>query len=199
MVTARTLRSTTRNLRALFPIAPFIAVLTLLFTQVIGAQNYTVVGEVWNDANCDGLRQSTEAPLPGINVALIGQGTDQQIFTADDRMLEGRTTISPVGTFSFSRGGPYGDLYAVVIYNADKPAGFKPAPYQQGGDRALDNDLYMPLESQGSPLWATTAFEMHTDRSAVTDIDIGLAPTGCTNQLPHPGHDNDLFLPLLRS
>lgn len=175
------------------------AILSLLFTKMTVAQSYTVIGEVWSDVNCDGIRQLAETVVPGVKTALIGQGVDGQLFTSDDRLLESNTTGNTAGTFEFSRGGPYGDQYTVVIYNADKPTGFKPAPYQQGGDRALDNDLYMPLESQGSPLWATTAFEMHTDRSAITDIDIGLAPTECTNQLPHPGHDNDLFLPLLRS
>jgi hypothetical protein len=154
--------------------------MSLLCAHIVEAQNYTVIGTVWTDANCDGVRQETEVPLPGITVSLIGQGADQQMYTGDDRLLEQINSDSNAGQFVFTRGGPYGDLYAVAIYNADKPAGYQPAPHQQGADRAIDNDLYQPVA--GSPLWATTAFAMHADRSSVTDIDIGLAPAGaCSN------------------
>jgi hypothetical protein len=202
MVVALTFHSIVRSPRTLA--VALVALTTasmLLLAQIAAAQNYTVIGEVWNDANCDGIRQATEAAMPNIHVALTSQGIDQQLFTADDRQIELGQARTPDGQFSFTRGGPYGDLYAIVIYNGDKPAGFQPAPHQQGDDRTIDNDLHLPLESQGSPLWATTAFEMRADRSAVTDIDIGLAPTsGCAGQqpLPHPGHANDVFIPLLR-
>lgn len=176
------------------PLATLLAVVFILFAQPISAQNYTVVGTVWTDANCDGVRQETEVPLPGVTVSLIGQGTDGQMYTGDDRLLEQISSDGNAGQFVFTRGGPYGDKYAVAIYNANKPAGYVPAPHQQGADRAIDNDLYQPVS--GSPLWATTAFAMHADRSSVTDIDIGLAPAGaCSNVGEPPVYITRVYLP----
>lgn len=188
-----------RTLRTSALVVLFAAVVALAGSFFLGApvaigQNYTVIGSVWKDVNCDGVRQADEPALPGMTVSLIGQGSDRQMYTGDDRLLEQISSDGNAGQFVFTRGGPYGDKYAVAIYNANKPAGYVPAPHQQGADRAIDNDLYQPVA--GSPLWATTAFEMHADRSSVTDIDIGLAPAdACSNVGEPPVYTTRVYLP----
>ncbi len=191
-----------RTLRTSALVVLFAAVVALAGSFFLGApvaigQNYTVIGSVWKDVNCDGVRQADEPALPGMTVSLIGQGSDRQMYTGDDRLLEQISSDGNAGQFVFTRGGPYGDKYAVAIFNGNKPAGYQPAPYMQGADRAIDNDLYMPLADQGSPLWATTAFEMHADRSSVTDIDIGLSEIGVCSGQPPVERTEVIYLPMV--
>lgn len=152
-----------------------------------------LTGRVWTDTNCDGIRQSTESGLPGVSVSLAYAGPDGTAYTSDDTVVDltssnTGTEATPVGQIEYSLGAP-GETYYLAIYNVYKPAHMKPAPFQQGTDRAADNDLTMPLE--GSPLWATVTFQMPARSQTHTGTDIGL----CTVQFDP---NDTLHLPLIR-
>lgn len=135
-----------------------------------------LTGLVWTDTNCDGIRQPTESGLPGVTVSLAYVGADGTAYTSDDTVVDltssnTGTTGATVGQIEYTLGAP-GETYYLAIYNADKPAATKPAPFQQGSDRAADNDLTQPLV--GSPLWATATFQMPVRGQTHTGTDIGL-------------------------
>lgn len=142
----------------------------------LGYNPYRAVGMVWSDANCDGIRQATEEGLSSIRVSLIYAGEDQTPYTRDDKLI--MQTTSNLGTAEFPKGeirfdlGAPSEPYYYVIYNQDKPSGWRPAPYQQGEDRAQDNDL--TLSVAGSPLWATASFFMLPRDETYIGTDIGL-------------------------
>jgi hypothetical protein len=147
-----------------------------------------ITGAVWSDANCDGVRQESEALLPNTRLTLRWAGANGQI-DANDRDIEQSQSLT--GSYAFSLAAA-GEVYFVSIREEDKPAGMKPAPFRQGGDTTRDSDLTMPLA--GTTLWATPAFSMPADGSPVTGIDLGLCSANATN----PNLTNKLYLPLLR-
>jgi hypothetical protein len=181
------------NLFALFTLFALFAL------SPIYAQNYNVIGLVWLDTNCNGLQESGEEGFPGVQVALMHQGTDATVYTRDDRLLE--YTSGNMGTaeyikgdIRFTRGLPSIPAnYYLAIFNADKPVGYVPGPLQAGSDRTIDNDMYLPLAADGSPLWATVPFPLDPN-GPVTHIDIGL----CAENTQQPiTYDNFLYVPLV--
>ena len=162
----------------------------------VHAQRYNVVSLIWEDTNCNGIKDAGEDGMAGVKVALIQQGTDTQVYTADDRLLEystGNTGVAelPKGTILFTRGLPgLPEDYYLAIFNADKPAGYVLSPLQAGTDRSIDNDLTKPMAD--SPLWATVPFLLTNGQ--VTNIDIGLCRDGTQQPVIY---DNQLFVPMI--
>jgi hypothetical protein len=189
-------RNTTMHKLALIASILTIGIASAFALTTVQAQNYNVVGLIWEDTNCNGIQDAGEDGLAGIRVALIQQGTDTQVYTADDRLLEystgnGGTAELPKGTILFTRGSRLlAENYYLAIFNADKPAGYVLAPVQAGSDRSIDNDLTKPLAD--SPLWATVPFLLTNGQ--VTNIDIGLCRDGTQQPITY---DNHLFLPLI--
>lgn len=161
------------------------------------AQQRTVLSLLWEDVDCNGLRDPAEPGIAAVQVALLQQGNDRLVYTADDRLLEYTignmgTAEYPRGHLQFTRGLPgLPEDYYLAIFNADQPAGYRPAPFRSGNDPALDNDLTMPLA--GSPLWATAPFRLDP-AGPVTEIALGL----CREHRP-PAIDDEqrLFAPLI--
>jgi hypothetical protein len=162
----------------------------------VQAQNYNVVGLVWEDANCNGIQDAGEDGMANIEVALMQQGTDARVYTADDRLLEYSTSKFAgseflTGDIRFVRGSRLlAEDYYLAIFNDDKPAGYVLAPLQAGSDRSIDNDLAKPLAD--SPLWATVPFQLTNGQ--VTHIDIGLCRDGTQQPVIYT---NQLFLPMV--
>jgi hypothetical protein len=183
---------------------PILLALLLALTTVLcttaQAQNYTVQGWIWLDANCNGVQDSGEEGFPAVQVALMHQGTDATVYTRDDRLLE--YTSGNMGTaeyvkgdIRFTRGSRLypEEKYFLAIFNADKPAGYVPGPLQAGSDRSIDNDMYLPLAADGSPLWATVPFQLDPN-GPVTHINIGL----CAESTQQPiSYNNFLYVPLI--
>ena len=163
----------------------------------VHAQRYNVVSLIWEDTNCNGIKDAEEDGMAGVKVALMQQGTDRQVYTADDRLLE--YTYGNGGSAEFLKGDlrfTYGlpglpEDYYLAIFNADKPAGYVISPLQAGTDRSIDNDLAKPLAD--SPLWATVPFQLVLD-GQVTNIDIGLCRDGTQQPIIY---DNQLFVPMI--
>lgn len=132
-----------------------------------------VYGYLWNDTNCDGIRQNTEGPISNPRgsqpMSLFYVGQDGIPFTTDDNEI-GYTSV-PNGTnqFSFTDGGG-GYTFYIAIRPAYIPAGFTPSLFQQGSDPTLDNDMKVWERN----IWATTSFVIKAE--VVTGIDIGLCP-----------------------
>jgi hypothetical protein len=136
----------------------------------------TVQGVVWSDANCDGIRQNSEAPYANQTVWLFAAGADSQINTSDDQVIQTWTT-GDAGMYRFDRG--ITDLdYALLILPIARPAGMIPSSLNAGSDRTVDNDMR-------ADLWATNGFRMNASQT-VTGIDIGL----CRNP-------NTVFVPVV--
>lgn len=125
-------------------------------------------GVVWTDANCDGIRQDSEALLPNVRLTVRWAGSNG-VIDGTDRDIEQSGSLTGEYAFSIPTAG---DSYFISFRSEDKPAGMKPAPFRQGGDPARDNDLTTPLA--GTSLWATPVFTMPADGSMVTGLDIGL-------------------------
>jgi hypothetical protein len=177
----------------------FLTISTMLFTTA-QAQTYNVEGWVWLDSNCNGLQDTGEDGFPSVKVALMHQGTDATVYTRDDRLLEYNTSAGITtseenkGSIRFTYGLPsLPENYFLAIFNADKPAGYVPGPLQAGSDRTIDNDLYLPMAADGSPLWATVPFQLDPN-GPVTHIDIGL----CAENTQQPiTYDTFLYVPLV--
>ena len=116
-----------------------IAVVALLFTTctvVSRAQDYTVQGVIWADANGNGVREAGERPLSGTRVHLIYVGVDGVAYTRDDELIEQyvATSGSPAlaaGTIRFTLGGANERYYLAILGN-HKPRGYVPTQYRQG-------------------------------------------------------------------
>lgn len=159
-------------------------------SQRLQQNNGDVVrGYLWNDNNCDGLRQTEEGPLPfdplvyrEINLFFIGN--DNVPFTRDDSIVA-LTGLNRTISYSFINGGG-GYSYYIAMRPSQRPVGFVPSRYQVGEDRSIDND--MTVWPDGA--WATSTFVIPNATGfpggpgAVTGIDIGLCPVANLN-LPY--------------
>jgi hypothetical protein len=162
------------------------------------SNSMTVTGYLWNDANCDGIRQNTEAPLSGNpaggqSMSLFYVGSDGIPFTSDDTEVGVAGAINGNPTYNFRDGGQNGTYY-IAIRPKDRPAGFIPSPWQQGSDATIDNDL--KLWPDGA--WATGTFIIPMGTgfiggpNAVAGIDIGMCAVA---NIPRPYHAS---LPLIQ-
>ena len=132
------------------------------------AQESRVTGFVWTDANCDGIRQDSEALRPHARLTLRWAGSNG-VIDATDREIQQSASLTGEYLFTY----PYaGEPYFISFRSEDKPVATMPAPYRQGGDPTRDNDLTTPLA--GTSLWATEVFTIPADGSPTTGIDIGL-------------------------
>jgi hypothetical protein len=140
----------------------------------------TVKGYLWNDANCDGIRQSGEAPLAagGQSMSIFYVGSDGIPFTSDDSEIGVSGALNGWPTYSFRYGGE-DHTYYIAIRPKDRPAGFIPSLWHQGSDTTIDNDL--KLWPDGA--WATGTFVIAAGTGyingpdAVAGIDIGMCAT----------------------
>ncbi len=143
-----------------------------------------VRGYLWNDMDCDGLRQNTEGAMATAQqMSLFYIGNDSIPFTRDDNEVGLGGAASSLPIYLFDSGGG-GNTYYIAIRPADRPIGFVPGPWQQGVDTTIDND--MKLWPDGT--WATGTFTIAAQ--TVTGIDIGLCPVA---SVPMPYH---IHLPL---
>ena len=163
--------------------------------QASNGDGVTVRGYLWNDANCDGIRQNTEAPLAngGQSMSIFYVGTDAIPFTRDDSEIGLGGAANGLPTYFFANGGENGTFY-IAIRPRDRPASFIPSLWQQGSDRTIDNDLR--LWPDGT--WATSMFVIpwgtgfFNGPDAVSGIDIGLCAVA---SIPRPYQAS---LPLVR-
>lgn len=154
---------------ALAALAALVLAATAITAQPAAAQlSFRITGFVWKDANCDGIRQESEALLPNARLTVRWAGSNG-VIDGTDRDIEQTDAITGEYAFSIPVAG---EPYFISFRSEDKPAGMKPAPFRQGSDPTRDNDLTMPLA--GTSLWATPVFTMPADGSIVTGLDIGL-------------------------
>jgi hypothetical protein len=151
-------------------------------------------GHIWEDANCNGIREDGEPLLPNVTLFLRWAGSNGVIDGTDREII---SSTSTTGRYTFDLAGA-GEPYFIALRAEGspegRPAGFFPAPFRQGADRTRDNDLTMPLN--GTSLWATQVFVMPADGSVVEGIDIGLCREGTT---PNPqGPAFQIFVPLIQ-
>lgn len=148
--------------------------------QLVDGDGTTVYGYLWYDANCDGIRQSTESamtdnPRGSQMMSLYYVGTDNTPFTMDDKEIGLSGPLNGNIHYAFRDGG-MDHTYFIVIRPQYVPAGYRPAPYQQGSDRTIDNDL--TVWERG--IWATGTFVIpkgtgfYQGPPAIQGIDIGL-------------------------
>lgn len=143
---------------------------------------FRVYGYLWNDTNCDGIRQSTEGVMPpspsgAYRMSLIYIGNDGIPFTTDDNEIDNATSANGNIHYGTMEGGG-GNTYYIAFRPAYIPAGFTPSLFQQGSDPTLDNDMKVWERN----IWATTSFVIKAE--VVTGIDIGLCPVENLN-LPY--------------
>jgi hypothetical protein len=157
--------------------------------QASNGNGVTIKGYLWNDANCDGIRQNTEVPFSSNALGYQGMsifyvGSDGIPFTSDDTEIGVSGALNGWPTYQFSNGGQNGTYY-IAIRPKDRPAGFIPSPWQQGSDTTIDNDL--KLWPDGA--WATGTFVIamgtgyFNGPDAVAGIDIGMCAVA---SIPHP-------------
>lgn len=163
---------------ALILTAILAAILTLTLTSLtLGApedpelaqSSYKIVGVIWEDTSCDGIRQDDEPLLPNVRITLRHAGDNGVIDGTDYDIQESAPLY---GDYKFTRTAP-GIANFISIRSEYKPAGYVPAPFRQGDDPTRDNDLTVGL-LPGTTLWATPVFVMPLDGSQMTGIDIGL-------------------------
>lgn len=150
--------------------------------SVYARPEITLKGYIWEDTNCDGIRQDSEPLHKGTPVYLFAAGADGMVHTSDDQAI----AVSGTGGEYVYDLGITGVDYRLSTLAKDQPAGFVPAPYQAGDDRSRDNDLTRPLADYPN-YWSTNAFQMDASQT-VTGVDIGL----CRVQ-----YTSSTFLPLL--
>jgi hypothetical protein len=97
---------------------------------------------IWNDANCDGIRESDEALVPHINVVLRWAGSNG-VIDATDREID--TIASLTGAYRFNLAGA-GEPYFISIRSDERAAnpalaGMVPTKFRVGTDPSRDNDM----------------------------------------------------------
>jgi len=161
----------------------FVLLITLALT--IGAlpaaamPDITASGLVWQDSNCDGVRQDGEPAVLNQPIWLFAAGQDGQINTADDQVVEYGSS-GTMGQYLFTV-GTTGVDYALVILPVARPVTRIPAPLHTGGDTTKDNDLR-------SDIWATDGFQMNAAQT-VTGVDLGF----CANT-----DASKIFIPIVQ-
>ncbi len=149
-----------------------------------------VIGYLWQDTNCDGLRQADEGAMPdtttgGYRMSMFYIGDDGIAFTNDDSEVDVAGAIDGNIHYGALNGGG-GYSYYIAMRPSQRPVGFVPSRYQVGEDRSIDND--MTVWPDGA--WATSTFVIPNATGfpggpgAVTGIDIGLCPVANLN-LPY--------------
>lgn len=157
-------------------LAALAALVLIIGSRPVAAQfDDRIRGVTWQDANCDGIRQESEALLPMIRLTLRWAGSNG-VIDSTDRDIEQAQSLTGAYAFSIPAAG---EPYFISVRSEDKPAKMKPAPFRQGGDPTSDNDMTTDL-LPGTPLWATPVFTMPADGSMVTGLDIGL----CVMSMP---------------
>lgn len=163
----------------------------------LGSASDTVRGVLWSDITCDGVRQIDEPamtgnPQGGQLMSLFYIGNDGVPFTSDDAEIGLGSALNGSTSYSFRDGGG-SHTYYIALRPSQRPSGFVPAPFQQGSDRTIDNDL--TIWPNGA--WATSTFVIAQGTGffngppAVTGIDIGLCPLASISR-PYR-----VFLPLI--
>jgi hypothetical protein len=130
--------------------------------------SFKIVGLIWEDLNCDGMRQDGEPLLPRVRLTLRYAG-ENGIIDGDDPDIQYSESLTGNYGFSMTRAGLANFL---SIRGEHKPAGYVPAPFRVGDDPTRDNDMTVGL-LPGTPLWATPVFIM-PEVFPLTGIDIGL-------------------------
>ena len=133
---------------------------------------------VWNDENCDSLRNGAEAGLPGISVGLFAT-TDPFVGGGDDVLIKSTVTNS-TGNYAFSALRP-GRYYVMVTPTAAFPLASPVAT----GDNGIDDDNNGSQLGAGQPIYSqvieyTPAKEPGTTGATNTEstIDFGLCAAG---------------------
>jgi hypothetical protein len=157
----------TRTVLAVLVVLATLAAPTLT-RQSAAQMSFRITGVTWQDVNCDGIRQDSEALIPNLRLTLRWAGANGTIDATDNEI---RQSGSLTGAYAFDLAGA-GLPYFISFRSEDKPAGFSLAPLHQGSDPTRDNDMTTPLA--GTSLWATQVFTMPLDGSMVTGQDIGL-------------------------
>lgn len=129
---------------------------------------------IWNDTNCNGIREAGEALVPNISVVLRWAGSNG-VIDATDREIAEFTSIT--GEYRFDKGAA-GEPYFMSIRSDERAsnpalAGIAPTKFRVGNDPSRDSDLRNDL-LPGTDLWATPVFTMPADGSIVVGQDIGL-------------------------
>jgi hypothetical protein len=162
--------------------------LTFITGPVAGADNgpafigdgVTIQGIIWEDSNCDGLRQEGEPRFPTIqSLSLFYIGDDDIAFTPDDTEVGVGGGGGSYYEYAFSisgGGGGANHRYYIAIRPRYRNPGYLPGPWQQGTDPTIDNDLR--LWPDGT--WATGIFIVPNGAGvflpAVNGIDLGMCP-----------------------
>lgn len=89
---------------------------------------------VWLDADADGVQDSGEAALGGVNVTLTDIGTDNTIGTTDDVVI-GTQVTDAAGKYLFT-----GLMPGQYVVNFESPDGYLFSPVEQGGNAAADSN-----------------------------------------------------------
>ncbi len=103
----------------------------------VDAQDASISGVIWSDANSDGLDNNSESGVDGLTVILTGGGPDGVIGTGSDDTTE-TTTTAGGGLYSFTGLNP-GEEYQVTFPTS--AAGYSGLTTQDSGsDDTIDSD-----------------------------------------------------------
>lgn len=147
----------------------------------------TISGTVWRDNNGDGLMADNEARLTGLPLVLINAAT-HAIVGADGTGLAYAITTDSMGRYQFSN-IPAG-TYQVGILVDNVSAGLFPTKNGVGSDPTVASQL-LPTHAtiaDKQTVLVTQTIQV-TKNSAVTNVNMGLAPEAALLQLKVPNLD----------
>ena len=136
---------------------------------------------VWNDVNCNGLKDGSEPGIGGVTIQLYQKGPDGVAYTADDVKIGGNVLSAADGSYSFSNLVP-GDYWVKVLPSAAYPNATATVAFL---DNSIDNDNNGAQPLGGgtairSPLITLTPNAETTaedgDNNSDMTVDFGLRP-----------------------
>lgn len=157
---------------------------TSMYAAGLSQHQDTVVGHIFEDTNCDGIRQASE-PVPPVGqqkgIVMYSAGNDGIFHTTDDMQvtLSGLATDGS-GRFVFWVGNSKARA-RLTILEYDRPEGYEPARLNlrdEGGNYFTRPDSNYP------DYWSTDGFQLGDKGEPVT-VNIGLVKVGtCSDMSP---------------
>lgn len=136
---------------------------------------------VWHDLNQNGIQDTGENGILGVNV---------QLWNSTKTQLIAQYTTGPSGLYQLT--APYPADYRIRFL---PPTGSSFSPKDQGANDDKDSDVHPSGANEGY----TDVFTLSSNTTNITNIDAGLKVVGATpTATPPPPGGNRIFLPIIK-
>lgn len=134
--------------------------------QSSNVTTYKIAGNAWYDSNYNGVKDSSESPLTGIEIKLYNKDTGEIAKSIDNQ--EETTKTDANGNYSFEKLSS-GKYYAVAEFNTDT---YDVTDYKKGDTSSTENSSYVETEIDETKKAITD--EINITNSNIFNVNLGL-------------------------